>query len=252
METADVAAILEPQKKFGPWQGLWLIGGYLLASFLGSLLTGLAWGIGIGIQAGIRGVAPAVSKPGIGVLAWSVLTGSLCAAAWGVFYTRQRASPLLSVGEARGIGWRRPAAQGYVTALALAMILVAAVWGLEKLMPPDLSDLTGPMERLSGSHGWPRVVFILLALVVAPPVEEFVFRGALFASLSRFGVVAATLLTTLVFVLFHAADKIHYWPGFVDVALLGLAAVFLRLRYRSLWPAILLHFLYNAALIFLL
>lgn len=252
MEAADIAEVLEPQKKFGPWQGLWLVGGYLLASFMGSVLVGLAWGIGVGIQAGIHGRTPILSKPGIGVLAWSVLAGSLCAAAWGVFYTWQRARPLLTVGEAQGIGWRRSAVQGYATALALAIALVAVVWGLEKLIPPDLSHLTGPMEQLSGSHGWPHLVFILLALVVAPPVEEFMFRGGLFASLSRFGVVAATLLTTLVFVLFHAADKIHYWPGFVDVALLGFAALFLRLHYRSLWPAILLHFLYNAALIFLL
>ena len=251
MEAADTTEVLEPPRKFGPWQGLWLVGGYLLASFFGSVLVGLAWGISIGIQAGIHGRAPVLSKPGIGVLAWSVLTGSLCAAAWGVFYTRQRAKPLLAVGEAQGVGWRRSAAPGYATALALAIALVAVVWGLEKLIPPDVSKLTGPMEQLARSHGWPRAVFILLALVVAPPVEEFVFRGGLFASLSRFGVAAATLLTTLIFVLFHAADKIHYWPGFVDVALLSLAAIFLRLRYRSLWPAIVLHFLYNAALIFM-
>jgi len=252
METAGIAGVLEPPKKFGPWQGFWLVGGYLLASFMGSVLVDLAWGFGIGIQAGIHGRAPAFYKPGIGVLAWSVLAGSLCAAAWGVFYTWQHAKALLAVGEAQGIGWRRPAAPGYVSALALTIALVAVVWGLGRLVPPDVSKLTGPMEQLALSHGWPHIVYILIALCFAPPVEEFVFRGGLFASLNRFGVTAATLLTTLVFVLFHAADKIHYWPGFVAVGLLSLAAIFLRLRYRSLWPAIALHFLYNTALIFLL
>ena len=57
------------------------------------------------------------------------------------------------------------------------------------------------------------------------------------------------LLSTGIFVLFNIADKIHYWSGFVDVALLGLAAAFVRLRYCSLWPSILLHFLYNGFLV---
>lgn len=249
METASTTTTGSLEVRFGPLQGLWLIGGYLLASFLGSLLVGIAWGTFAGISAGAHGSLPVPSKPGIGVLAWSVLVGTLLAAAWGVTYPIQIAKPLLRVGDAHGIAWRRAPARGYLIAIGFAIVIVAIAWELKQLIPPDLSKLTGPLEQLGRSHGWPRVVVLLLALVVAPPVEEFVFRGALLAAFARrWGTPIAVLLSTGVFVLFHIADKIHYWPGFVDVALLGLAAVFVRLRYRSLWPALLLHFLYNGLL----
>lgn len=253
METVIPTGANAPRTQFGPWQGLWLVIGYVVAAFVGSVLVGLVWGIGIGIKAGVHGAVPGIPKPGIDVVAWSALVGVLLATVWGVGFSLHNARPLLKADGPWGFAWRRPAYQGYFAAVGLAIVLVAVVWGLEQLVPPDAAKLTGPMEQLSRSHGWPHLVFILLALVIAPPVEEFVFRGALFASFARrFGVIVATILTTLVFALFHAADKIHYWPGFVDVALLSLAAIFLRLRYRSLWPAIGLHFLYNAVLIFLL
>lgn len=252
METAAPTGVITPEPKFGPLQGLWLVGGYLLASFLGAVLVGMAWGMAIGIKAGEHGAAPVMPKPGVDLLAGSLLAGVLLAAAWGIAYPLNVAKPLLRLGDAHGIAWRRSANQGYLVAVGFAIVLVAVVWGLARLIPPDVSKLTGPLERLMLSHGWPRVVAIVSALVIAPPVEEFVFRGAFFASLARrWGVLAATLVTTLVFTLFHAADKIHYWPGFVDVALLSFAAIFLRLRYRSLWPAIGLHFFYNAALLLL-
>jgi membrane protease YdiL (CAAX protease family) len=123
---------------------------------------------------------------------------------------------------------------------------------VQYLLPPDPSQLTGPMQQLSASHGLPHVLFILLAVLIAPPLEEFIFRGAAFAAVARgFGTAAATVVTTLAFVVLHAADKIHYWPGFLLVGCLALAAVFLRLRYRSLWPGILMHACYNGLLILL-
>ncbi|MDE2236184.1 MAG: CPBP family intramembrane metalloprotease [Gammaproteobacteria bacterium] len=218
---------------------------------MGALLVRMAWGFEIGIQAGIQGKAPVIPKPGIDVMAWTAMMSTLCASAWGVLFTWQKAKPLLHIGEAQGIGLRRSAIQGYVSAVILAVVLTAVGLSLEKLFPPDVAKLTGPLEQLARGHGWPQAVYMLIALCIAPPLEEFIFRGALYAALSRFGMIAATLLTTLVFMLFHMADKIHYLPGFIPVGLLSLFTIYLRLRYRSLWPAIVLHFLYNAALILL-
>ena len=72
--------------KFGPREGLWLIGGCLLASFLGSFLVEIVWGIGIGFAAGAHGATPALPTPGITMLAFSVLVGTLLSAAWGITY----------------------------------------------------------------------------------------------------------------------------------------------------------------------
>lgn len=49
----------------------------------------------------------------------------------------------------------------------------------------------------------------------------------------------------------HYADKIHYWPGFLLVGVPGLAAAGLRLRFKSLWPGILMHCSYNALVLLL-
>lgn len=49
----------------------------------------------------------------------------------------------------------------------------------------------------------------------------------------------------------HYADKIHYWPGFLLVGVPGLAAAGLRLRFKSLWPGILVHCGYNALVLLL-
>jgi CAAX protease family protein len=108
------------------------------------------------------------------------------------------------------------------------------------------------LAQLSKSRGFPRVLFVLCTVFVAPPLEEFVFRGMAFAAVARsFGTLAAIIITTAVFVFMHCADKIHYWPGFVMVACLGLAACWLRLHYRSLWPGIFLHCSYNALVLLL-
>lgn len=238
--------------KLDPRLGLWLILGYLSAQVAGSLLVGLIWGIAVGIAAAQKGLdVQAALKPGVGLLAMASLGSAVLSAGWGVGFPLSRLSAATIVGGEDGaVAWRPSKPMGYVVALLACLMLTIFAWLLGRLMPPDLSQLTGPMEELGRSAGWPRVVFLSLAIVIMPPLEEFVFRGVLFASLAgRFGNMNAVLASTILFVLFHVADKIHYWPGFVAVGMLGVAATALRLRYRSLWPGILMHALYNAALV---
>ena len=187
------------------------------------------------------------------LLGRAISGGVLLGTVWVLAFTLRFARPWLRIADARGIAWRAPTQRhAYVLALMLALALVTLVVATEMLLPPDPRQLTGPMQLLSASRGTAHVLFIVLAVAVAPPVEEFMFRGVAFAAVARqFGTGAATLLTTLAFVILHAADKIHYWPGFVLVGCLALAAVFLRLRYRSLWPGILLHMTYNGLLVLL-
>ncbi|HET7921814.1 MAG TPA: CPBP family intramembrane glutamic endopeptidase [Gammaproteobacteria bacterium] len=243
-----------PARRFKGWDALWLILGFIVAQFVGSVLVGLVWGMGIGFQAALHGgPVPAALKPGLQVLAWSVVLGTALAAAWAVMFTWRYAKPLLTQAEATGIAWRAPSWRGsYALAVLLAVLLVALVVVVEYLLPPDPARLTGPMDQLSRAQGLPYGLFVLVAVALAPPIEEFVFRGAAFAALARsFGTLTAVAVTTLVFVALHTADKIHYWPGFLLVGCLALCAVFLRLRYRSLWPGILLHCCYNGLLVVL-
>ncbi|OYV33946.1 MAG: hypothetical protein B7Z81_10730, partial [Acidocella sp. 20-61-6] len=87
------------------------------------------------------------------------------------------------------------------------------------------------------------------AVFIAPPVEEYVFRGGIFSALaSRVSPLWAGVITTLLFVAVHAPEKIHYPAGFIDVGLVGAAAAWMRVRFASIKPGVLLHVLYNAGL----
>jgi hypothetical protein len=216
----------------------------------------LIWGIGIGVKAAdlatkTQGKVPLhIPTPGVGLLAVSVLAGYVVATAWAIGYSLYVAKPLLRVGDARGLAWREADVHGYLVSAGLSLVVVAVAVGLARLVPPDIAKMTGPAEELSRNHGWPRAVLIVLMLGMAPFVEEFAFRGTLIAAFAqRFHVVTAILISTFLFVIMHAADKIHYWPGFIDVGLLGLACAYVRLRSRSVRPAMLLHLLYNGGLV---
>ena len=235
--------------KFGPLQGLCLVLGYVLSQLAGYLLVGLLWGTDRTLHALLHhhtllphlGFGPRQD-------AWATLVGFMASAAWALWYVRRRARPLIARGDAAGIAWRAPRVQGYAAAVGVALLAAAFATLVVMVMPPDPGKLTGPTTKLLNAPGLPRDVITALALIGAPLMEEFVFRGALFAALAgRWGAGFAGVATTLVFVALHAADKIHWWPGFVVVGFLAMLLVLLRLRYKSLWPGVLAHFLYNAS-----
>jgi membrane protease YdiL (CAAX protease family) len=79
------------------------------------------------------------------------------------------------------------------------------------------------------------------AVVVAPVVEEIVFRGLLFGWLrEKWGPGAAALISSLVFSVIHFS---YLALGGIFVLALVLCAV--RARTRSLYPCMLLHALFN-------
>jgi membrane protease YdiL (CAAX protease family) len=235
--------------KFGPWQGLWLLLGYLAAQTAGYLLVTVPWSAWPALLARLHHRVPpvdTVSSPV--VLAWATLTGFLLSSVWAVWYVRHRAKSSLRRGEATGIGWRAPKLRAYGAAVAVATLAMLFGALMFQLFPPDLDKLTGPTSRLLEAPGLPRLTVMLLAVAGAPLMEEFVFRGALFAALAqRLSTPWAGALTTLVFVGLHAPDKLGWWPGFVVVGFLGALLLVLRLRYKSLWPGILAHCLYNSS-----
>ena len=244
----------QPAGKLNAWFALWLILGYVFFQFAGMIVVDMFWRVAAGINAGMHGSnVPAHLQPGTLALAWSVVTGMLFGVTWVATLSWRYARPRLHVSGRTGVAWCRPVAyEAYLLSLLLAIGLAVLVAVVERLVPPDPDRLIGPMQRLANSHGAAHALFVIAAVGIAPAVEEFIFRGAAFAALAqRFDTITAAIVTTLAFVVLHAADKIHYWPGFFLVGCLALAAVFLRLRYRSLWPGILLHACYNGLLILL-
>jgi membrane protease YdiL (CAAX protease family) len=82
---------------------------------------------------------------------------------------------------------------------------------------------------------------IVLVAFVAPLAEELAFRGVLLPALGRsWGMWPAIVLSSLLYAAYH----LNVWL-FLPTVVLGVALGWLAWTRRSLWPAILLHILYN-------
>ena len=89
-----------------------------------------------------------------------------------------------------------------------------------------------------------RVIGICLAtLVVAPIAEEIIYRGyVLQALLAKFSPLLAAVLSSLIFASIH----IGIGPGMVIYLFLGaFIPAFLFIKFRSIYPCVLMHFLNN-------
>lgn len=106
------------------------------------------------------------------------------------------------------------------------------------------ADPMGDLEKLSEAFGFDEPVTIvlmaLLAVVLAPLAEEFVFRGMLYAAFqkTRLGIIGSAILLSAVWSVMH-------W-GYSSqnlVALFGLGLLFAYIVWRtgSLWPAVVGH-----------
>ncbi len=233
--------------RFGLAQGLWGMAGTLLLMLCGAVLPYVAavYMMLIRILQHLPSHMP--DKHDIGLLITSLLASELLGALWLVWYVRRQGRLVLADGSASGIAWRPapPQAYGMAALGTLAVLLLAA--GEFILVPPDPSKLKN--FELAQLFQGPAAVALLAGLVVvimAPIIEEVLFRGLAFAGIAaRLGPGWAVAITTILFTALHAPEKILYWPGFFDVAAVALLSCALRLRYRSIRPGIAIHFMYN-------
>lgn len=93
------------------------------------------------------------------------------------------------------------------------------------------------VESVSGGDTF---LNFLCAAVVAPLVEEFVFRGVIMQPLRRFGNVFAVLASALLFGLTHGGPS-----NIVFAFLCGVVLGFVVIASKSIWVGIAVHFLNN-------
>ena len=104
---------------------------------------------------------------------------------------------------------------------------------------------TADVLDLFGKTNVGLIVTVLLVVVLAPIVEELVFRGLMQRWLStHIPTVASIALTSILFALYH----LSFWAAPLNIAL-GACAGYLSQRCKTLYPAIVLHMLYNATLV---
>lgn len=234
---------------FGLAQGIWGLAGFGIAMAAGGTLTinvlTLENLILVSRHSPVR-----IDFSSPGTLRATVLAGEITAALWVAWFVRRLGAAHTRDGSPTGIGWRAAPAKAYAAAFGMAMGIIGIVLALYHVLPPDTNKLQVlPMAQLFEGSVLSVLPLLIVAVFVAPALEEIVFRGIAFAGLAaRLGPGWAGVITTLIFMAAHAQEKIHYLPGFLDVGLIAVAAVWLRLKFHSIRPGILLHIVYNSAM----
>ena len=131
--------------------------------------------------------------------------------------------------------WRAAGISGIVIFIVFVVTAVVAQFGNadeEQGLIPD---------RFDSSRAAQFAAYVAVVVLVAPIVEELMFRGAGYGLLERFGPTRAAVLVGLAFALVHGL-----LIGFPVIATFGIGLAFLRGRTDSIYPCILLHSSFNA------
>ncbi len=186
------------------------------------------------IMEGMKPLLPAV-------LPVSVVAGGL-GALWAIRIWGKRLDPRAFIETvALRLGTRRQLQRGILAGGALGLVaLVVMPYVPYTPSSPDLMD-----EFLS-SPGPARWSWILSAVILAPPVEELVFRGVLLGGLARiWSLRMAAIVSGITFWAMHAPEWLRYWPAAVAIAMMTVIVTLLRIRTRALGPSVAAHSAYN-------
>lgn len=88
-------------------------------------------------------------------------------------------------------------------------------------------------------------VYILAVVILAPVIEEFVFRGVMLSKLEKYGTGFAIITSSIIFAIAHLDISIAVFAFFC-----GLCCGFIYTRTRNLWAAIAIHMINNGYAVF--
>ena len=144
------------------------------------------------------------------------------------------------------IAWRNPSrlqALGYLAGGFLLAIFVQ----LAPTLLPDKQDF--PLQQMFSS---PLAAYAVaaFAVLVAPFMEELIFRGVLFAIFERrVNMIFAITATAVLFAALHVPEYRGAWNHLLLILFVGGVFSVTRGLTRSLAPSVILHFAYNLSLI---
>lgn len=204
---------------------------------LWTLVGGLG-GMTLGL---VVGLVPALLLGGLAFAAVGLVTSALggLAGLWAAL-VRRRGWGLRELGfvastrSAWYLLWEVP------LSLSAALVCTATLGPLLGLTPrPDEQD---SLTESLGVNPWSLVVGGVCVVLLAPVVEEVVFRRVLLTWLrTRLPVGVAVVLASVAFAALHIAPVLMLYTFF-----LGLTTALLYLRHRSLWAPLALHATNNA------
>lgn len=215
--------------------------GFLAGQLLGAALDSLGVAI-TNYPGGITALSNASSPPW-----WSNALGLVglwmgfgAAIYYAYFYGNLRSLPQQ---------WRpRPSDVAYVALGVLCQLLVDAAYA-----PFDVKHLNRPVTHLfGGAHGLTFVLLIVMTMVLAPIMEEWLFRGVLFRAMnegssranSRRSVAVAVLVSAALFAAAHGEPV-----QFLGLFFLGIILALLLWRTKRIIPSVITHMSFNGVAI---
>ncbi|HKN76506.1 MAG TPA: CPBP family intramembrane glutamic endopeptidase [Candidatus Acidoferrum sp.] len=151
----------------------------------------------------------------------------------------------------RTLGWRkitrhdggRPRSPWLFFLAGCGLSVVVFVVTAKMQAPEDL-----PIEELFHYKNT-AILFMAMAVLVAPLVEETVFRGYLYPLFAKsFGVASSVIITGVLFGLMHGAQLGWTWGLVFVLIAVGVIFTFVRARTGSVFASFLLHLGYNSTI----
>jgi membrane protease YdiL (CAAX protease family) len=145
----------------------------------------------------------------------------------------------------RYLALQRPTSWG--RAAGIAGVLIVLVWlvgfALQPFVDPGEEQNLIP-EGWDASRAGPFAANFVVVALLAPVVEELLFRGLGYTLLERLGRWPAILLTAIGFALAHGLVE-----GLPLLVVFGAGLAYMRSRVGSIVPGILLHMAFNAVVL---
>jgi len=150
---------------------------------------------------------------------------------------------------ARAVHWNLPTRRriwmfALITGIALALISDIGEVVLHRWIPDSLPITEffkdRPSALLLGAFG----------VLVAPLMEELLFRGFLYPALARWtGAVVSVIITASAFTLLHGAQLGYSWAPLLLIFVVGVTLTVARARTNSVATCVIVHMTYNFVLL---
>ena len=182
-----------------------------------------------------------MARPNINV---GLVAGALGGATAITWWLVRRRWPLLWQRTAPpGFGLAAPRDASFYAIAVAAGIALPIVGGILTQLLAQGHHVPQDIKQL-GAHAslGAKLILMIVAITIAPLIEELLFRGVLLSAwMKRLNVGWAVACTSLAFALVHLPDLKFLWYGLPNLAMLGAAFAWLRLKSNSLWPAVVAH-----------
>jgi len=138
--------------------------------------------------------------------------------------------------------WSSPIAK-FLFVVGIVILMFVAETLLSTVLPESKET---EFDKLLKTAGNVRILIAVVAVLTAPLVEEWVYRGVLYGAMRRVAPVWLSILVVAgLFAGVHVPQYLGSWVGVASISVLSLTLTIIRARTRSITPCIAVHILFN-------